>query len=68
MDITTQLMLGVLVSSVGIGYVVYGKRQQRFIATVSGVALCAYPYFVANIYLFVVLSVLFIMLPFVIRV
>ena len=67
MDITTQLMLGIMASSIGTGYFVYGKRQQRFMAIVSGIALCSYPYFVSNIYLFIVLSVLLIALPFVLR-
>jgi len=64
---TTKLMSAVLVSSLGMGYFVYGKRQGRIIALLSGLALCTYPYFVSNPYLFIGVAVLFLVLPFIIR-
>ena len=40
------LFLGMIVSTVGVGYIMYGKRQTRFVPVVAGVVLCIYPYFV----------------------
>lgn len=42
------LMLAMLFGSIGMGYIVYGRRQQKGIALFSGVSLCVYPYFVSN--------------------
>ena len=29
-------------------YIVYGKRQTKFVPLLAGIALCAYPYFVES--------------------
>jgi hypothetical protein len=67
MDSTTSLMLGVLFGSFGLGYIVYGRRQRKGIALLSGIALCVFPYFVQNIYLSVFIGIVLIGLPFLIR-
>ena len=41
-----QLFFSVLVSAIGAGYFIYGKRQTKFSALLCGFALCVYPYFV----------------------
>jgi hypothetical protein len=40
------LVIGIFTSIVGIAYIAYGKRQTKFVPLISGVALCAYSYFV----------------------
>ncbi len=45
---TTNLLLSLLFSSIGMGYFIYGKRQQRAVPLLVGVGLMVYPYFVAN--------------------
>ena len=67
MDISTSLLLGVLFGSFGMGYIVYGKKQRKGIALLSGIALCTFPYFVQNMYLFIVTGILLIVLPFLLR-
>ena len=42
------LFWGVMFGAVGMGYFVYGKRQQRFVPLVCGIALMAFPYFVSS--------------------
>jgi hypothetical protein len=42
------LFLGMLFGAFGLGYVVYGKRQQAPVALASGVLLMVFPFFVAN--------------------
>jgi hypothetical protein len=45
-DSTTSLLLSVLFSSLGMGYFIYGRRQKRGAALLSGVGLMVYPFFV----------------------
>jgi len=49
------------------GYIVHEKKQQRGIAFLSGFALVAYPYFVPNVVLVILIGIVFMALPFVIK-
>ena len=64
MDNSTSLLLGVLFGSIGMGYIFYGKRQRKGMALVSGIALCIFPYFVSNVFLFVLTGLVLMALPF----
>ena len=64
---TTSLVFGVLYGSIGLGYLIYGRRQQKGIALLSGIVLCVFPYFISNIVLLILIGLLFIALPFYIR-
>jgi len=46
---TSLLLLGVLVSSIGLGYVVYGRRQRAGLPLACGIALMVAPYFLSGI-------------------
>lgn len=65
---TRTLFLGVIFGSIGMGYIVYGRKQRKPIALVSGLALCFIPYFLSNIPLLVLASIAFIALPFIIKI
>jgi len=67
MDNSAALIWGMIFGSIGVGYFVYGKKQQRFIAMVSGIALCIFPYFVPNTVLLVLIGIVLIALPFFLR-
>jgi hypothetical protein len=67
MDSTTLIMWGVLFGSIGLGYLVYGRRQRRGIALLSGVVLCAFPYVVSNVFLMILIAIIFMALPFFIK-
>ncbi len=43
-----NLFWGVILGSIGLGFVMYGRRQRRAAALAAGVALCVLPYFVTN--------------------
>ena len=45
------LFLSLLISSVGAGLFIYGKKQGRWPQMAAGVLLCVYPYFVSNLWL-----------------
>jgi hypothetical protein len=66
MDATT-LYAGLILGSVGLGYIVYGRKQRNPIALVSGVILCGMPYFISNIILLAAAGIALMALPFLIR-
>lgn len=43
-----QLFFGVVAGAVGLGYIVYGRRQAKLIPIVSGLLLCGYSYFIES--------------------
>jgi hypothetical protein len=66
MDATT-LYAGVILGSIGLGFIVYGRKQRNPIALVSGVVLCGMPYFISNILLLTAAGIALTALPFLIR-
>lgn len=40
------LLIGIVTGALGMAYIVYGKRQTKFVPLIAGVALCAYSYFI----------------------
>ena len=58
------LLWGVVFGSVGLAYFVYGKKQQRFVPLLCGIALMAFPYFISNIVLLVVVGVVLSAVPY----
>jgi hypothetical protein len=61
------LFLGVVLGAIGMGYLVYGKKQQKGIALLSGLILCIIPYFSLNTLLIIGISILVMALPFFVR-
>lgn len=49
MDIGTSLMFSVFFGSIGLGYFMYGKKQQKLVPLLAGIVLCIYPYFMSNV-------------------
>lgn len=64
---STQLFLGLIFGSVGMGFFVYGKKQGKMMALISGVALCVIPYAVSNTILLTIIGIFLVALPFVFR-
>ena len=62
-----QLLWGVLFSSVGVGYFIYGKKQSSLIPLVCGIALMGYVYFISNVYLLVAVGVVIAAIPYFLR-
>ena len=57
-----------LFGSVGLGFFVYGKRQKAVVPLVCGLALMAFPYFVANTIALVAVGVVLIAIPYFVRI
>ena len=50
--------------AVGLGYFVYGKKQQRLTPLLCGIALMVYPYFVSGALLVVLIGIVLMAIPF----
>ena len=60
---TSFLLWTVLFSSIGMGYFLYGKKQQHKSALLAGIALMIYPYLVSSVLALVVIGVALMALP-----
>jgi hypothetical protein len=64
---TTLLFTGLIFGSIGMGYILYGRKQLHMTALVTGVALCIFPYFISNLWLTIAVGTGLVLLPFMIR-
>lgn len=62
---STTLLISVMTGAVGLGYFVYGKKQQHLMALVSGLGLCLIPYFTDSMGCIIGLSLLLMVSPFI---
>ena len=53
---TASLLWGLLFSSIGFGYFLYGKKQHSVVPLLCGITLMVYPYFVSGNVLIVVIG------------
>jgi hypothetical protein len=67
MDDTSVLLWGVLFGSIGLGFFIYGRRQQAVVPLVAGIALFVVPYFISNVYLLVISGIFLMALPYFLR-
>ncbi|MBI2423500.1 MAG: hypothetical protein HYV27_11785 [Candidatus Hydrogenedentes bacterium] len=65
---TASLYWGLVLGSVGMGYCVYGKKQQKGMALLSGVLLMILPYVVSDNLLLALLALALAALPFFIQI
>ena len=64
---TSSLLWGVLFGSIGLGFVMYGRKQRAVVPLLCGLALMAFPYFVSNTMLLVVIGVALMAIPYFLR-
>lgn len=64
---TSLLLWSLLFSSVGLGFFLYGKKQQAVVPLFSGLALMIYPYFVSNSILLVAIGIVLVAVPYFVR-
>jgi hypothetical protein len=57
------MFLGLIFSSIGLGYFMYGKKVTSPVFRVTGLVLMVYPYFVQNIIAITIMGVALILLP-----
>ena len=68
MTSTSMLMWGLLFGSIGLGFLVYGKKQKAIIPLICGIGLIVFPYFISNIYILVLSGIVLIASPFIIKI
>lgn len=64
---SSLLLWGVLFSSIGMGYFIYGKKQNATVPLVCGIALMVIPYFITSVMVMVLLCAALIAVPCFIR-
>jgi hypothetical protein len=62
-----SLILALIFSSIGLGYFLYGKRQQQFVFLLAGLALMIYPYIVSGAFVMTVVGLVLLAVPFAAR-
>jgi hypothetical protein len=55
------------VSSIGVGFCIYGKRQQAPIPLLCGIGLVVYPYFVPNVAALIAIGIVLCAIPYFFR-
>ena len=58
------LLWGVLFSSIGLGFFLYGKKQRAVVPLVCGLVLMIYPYFIPNVPALVVIGAVLTAIPY----
>ena len=65
---TSLLLWGLLFSSIGLGYFIYGKKQQAVVPLLCGLALMIYPYFVSSTLPLVSVGAVLMLIPYFVRI
>ena len=65
---TAVLIWGMIFGSIGVGFFIYGRKQKAIVPLCVGVALCVFPYFIANVYMLVLVGVVLMTIPYFVRV
>jgi len=65
---TALLMWGMLFGAIGFGFFLYGKKQKLVVPLCVGIALCVVPYFIADVYVLVLIGVVSMAIPYFIRI
>ncbi|MDD3815793.1 MAG: hypothetical protein PHZ02_14245 [Desulfocapsaceae bacterium] len=64
---TTLIFTGLIFGSIGMGYILYGRKQVNMMALLSGVALCVVPYFISSVWITIAVGIGLVLLPFMIK-
>jgi hypothetical protein len=62
------LFWGLLFSSIGLGFVIYGKKQRAPTPLVCGVVLILFPYFVSSSAWLVAIGIVLVAIPYFVRI
>ncbi len=65
---TASLLWGVLFSSIGVGYFIYGRKQQKLVPLLCGIGLMIFTFVVSNVWAMVAIGVVLMALPYFISV
>ena len=60
---TVSLLFCVVLSLIGLGYVIYGKKQLQTMPLICGIALMIYPYFIENTVFLILIGIILCIAP-----
>jgi len=63
----STLLWGLLFSSIGFAFFLYGRKQRALVPLVCGIALMIYPYFIPNVIALVAIGVVLAAIPYFLR-
>lgn len=63
----TQLLLGVIFSSIGLGYFIHGKKQRMTVPLVCGLGLMFFTYFIDSTTMISVIGIILSIAPYFVR-
>ncbi len=58
-----EILLAMIVSTVGFGYLMYGKKAGEALFLICGIIMMIYPYFIHNIWIMLSIFMVLIVLP-----
>jgi predicted membrane protein len=64
---TSSLLWGLLFGSIGLGFLVYGRKQRAVVPLVCGLALMIFPYFISNTILLITIGIVLMAVPYFLR-
>lgn len=64
---TSLLLWGLLFSSIGLGFFIYGRKQRKVVPLACGVALMVVPYFIPSSLVLVLVGVVLSAVPYFVR-
>ena len=60
---THYLLIGLVFSSIGMGYFIYGKKQKHKVALCTGLCLIVYPYMITEPIAMIVIGIALLFVP-----
>ena len=67
MSSESAILWALLFGSVGLGFLVYGRRQRKVVPLVCGLALMIYPYFISSTIVLVLVGLVLVLIPYFVR-
>ena len=64
----STLFWGILFGAIGLGFFIYGKKQQAIVPLVCGLVLMVFPYFVSDTWLLIAIGAALTAIPYFVRV
>jgi hypothetical protein len=64
MDGPDTFLWSIIFGAIGMGYLVYGKKQARFVPLICGIVLCSFTYFISDLLSILLVGGALIVIPF----
>ena len=62
-----QMVWGMLFGAIGVGFMLYGRKQRAIVPLVCGLALVVFPFFIASTWVLVLVGAVLVAIPWFVR-